>query len=150
MPIAKDLLPIADFDRWAGTRMQVKHDDQGHVFTIPPPPPEDTILYDSDFRTIARQAGLTRGDTRALRSELQSPDHLQLLLPQTGLRLLPQATSPAAPHYCLSAPLFNTDYTIVLLTVHHCVSGDFRGYRYLLERDGTDWEVRYARLYLIE
>lgn len=150
MPVSKSLLPIADYDRWVGTRMQVQHDGRGHVFTVPPPPPADTILYDSDFPVMARQAHLTRGDIRAFRSQLSANGQPQQLQPQPGLQRIDPATDPDRAHYCLSVPLFNADYSRALLSVHHCIPGAFQGFRYVLERRDTSWEVIYSRLYVIE
>jgi hypothetical protein len=150
MPVSKSLLPIADYDRWVGTRMQVQHDGRGHVFTVPPPPPADTILYDSDFPVMARQAHLTRGDIRAFRSQLSGTGQPQQLQPQPGLQRIDPATDPDRAHYCLSVPLFNADYSRALLSVHHCIPGAFQGFRYVLERRDTSWEVVYSRLYVIE
>ncbi len=150
MPVSKSLLPIADYDRWVGTRMQVQHDGRGHVFTVPPPPPVDTVLYDSDFPVLARQAHLTRGDIRAFRSQLLSTSQPQQLQPRPGLQQIDPATGPSSAHYCLSVPLFNADYSRALLSVHHCIPGAFRGLHYVLERRDTSWEVVYSRLYVIE
>ena len=155
IPIAEDLLPIADYEQWAAGRTQLYRHDRGHVATVPPPPPIDTVLYSVRFPSLTAENLLTRGDIRHFRRQLREGNYPRRLRPHPQLHLLPRAVAypdepPYPPHYRLSAPLFNRDYTKALVTVHHCVPGRFKGYHYLFVRRGGRWEGAYSRLYTIE
>lgn len=149
MPVAKDLIPVADADRWIGQRMQVVHDDRGNVFTVPPPPPADTILYDAEFTTFTRKAKMSRSDLEDFRAQLRLAGTLHQLLVENGIDV-PDHRPSIRSHYQVSVPLFNHDYSKALITVHNFIPGSFRGYQYLFKRKKETWVLVFSHLYSIE